>query len=51
LDDKLVEQAVELGKFKTKREAINSALVEYVAHRLRILELAGQIDFDSDWDY
>jgi Arc/MetJ family transcription regulator len=53
LDRKLVQQAVKLGKFKTKRDAINSALAEFVAcgNRLRILELEGQIDFDPDWDY
>ena len=48
-----MEQAVKLGKFKTKQDAVNSALVEFVArrNRLRILELAGEIDFDPDWDY
>ena len=53
LDGKLVELAVKLGKFKTKRDAINSALAEFVARRsrLRILELEGQIDFDPNWDY
>jgi Arc/MetJ family transcription regulator len=53
LDEKLIEEAVRLGKFKSKREAINSALAEFVARhsRLRMLELAGQIDFDPHWDY
>ena len=53
LNRKLIEQVVKLGKFKTSAEAINSALAEFVArhNRLRILELAGQIDFDPDWDY
>jgi Arc/MetJ family transcription regulator len=53
LDSKLVEQAVKLGKFKTKRDAINSALAEFVARRSRlsILQLEGQIDFDPNWDY
>jgi hypothetical protein len=52
-DSKLVEQAVKLGKFKTKRDAINSALAEFVARRSRlsILQLEGQIDFDPNWDY
>jgi Arc/MetJ family transcription regulator len=53
LDDKLIDQAVKLGHFKTRREAVNSALAEFVArrNRLRILELEGQIDFDPNWDY
>lgn len=53
LDRKLVQQAVKLGNFKTKEDAINAALTEFVArhNRLRMLELAGQIDFDPGWNY
>ena len=51
--DKMVEEAVKLGNFKTKQEALNAALAEFVQrhNRLRILELAGKIDFDPAWDY
>ena len=53
LDDKMVEEAVKLGNFKSKQEAVNAALAEFVQrrNRLRILELAGKIDFDPEWDY
>lgn len=53
LDDKLISQAVKLGGFKTKQQAVNAAIAEFVArrNRLRILELGGQIDFDPKWDY
>jgi len=53
LDQKLIEQAVKFGKFKTSTDAINSALAKFVArhNRLRILDLAGKIDFDPVWDY
>ena len=53
VDDKMVEEAVKLGNFKTKQEALNAALTEFVQrrNRLRILELAGKIDFDPNWDY
>jgi Arc/MetJ family transcription regulator len=53
LDEKMVEEAVRLGHFKTKQEALNVALSEFVArrNRLRILELGGKIDFRPDWDY
>jgi hypothetical protein len=49
----MITAAVKLGGFKTKHEAVNAALVEYVArrNRLRILELEGQIEFPPDWDY
>lgn len=53
LDDSLIAEAVKLGQFKTKQEAVNAALTEFVArrNRLRILELAGQIEFDPAWNY
>jgi Arc/MetJ family transcription regulator len=53
LDDKMIAEAVRLGSFKTKQEAVNAALAEFVArrNRLRMLELARQIDFDPAWDY
>ena len=53
LDDKLIEATVKLGHFKSKRQAVNTALAEFVQRRqrLRILELAGKIQFAPDWDY
>jgi hypothetical protein len=53
LNAKMVEEAVRLGNFKTKQEALNVALAEFVArrNRLRILELGGKIEFRPDWDY
>ena len=53
LDEKMVEEAVRLGNFKTKQQAMNVALAEFVArrNRLRILELGRKIEFRPDWDY
>jgi Arc/MetJ family transcription regulator len=53
LNDKLIEETVKLGHFKSKQEAVNTALAEFVQRRqrLRILDLGGKIDFDPDWDY
>jgi Arc/MetJ family transcription regulator len=53
LDEKMVEEAVRLGNFKTKQEALNVALSEFVArrNRLRILELGGKIQFRPELDY
>jgi Arc/MetJ family transcription regulator len=53
LDDRMIAEAVRLGSFKTKQEAVNAALAEFVArrNRLRLLELRGQVEFDSTWDY
>jgi Arc/MetJ family transcription regulator len=53
LDDRLIKEAVKLGEHKTKREAVNTALEEYIKQkkRMRILDLMGTIDFRPDWDY
>ena len=53
LNDKLIGEAVKLGGFKSKQEAVNSAVAEFVQrrNRLRLLELGGQVEFHADWDY
>lgn len=53
LDDKLVEEAKRLGKHRTKREAVNQAIAEYVARRRRrkILDLFGNLEWDAEYDY
>ena len=53
LDDRLIEAARRIGKHKTKKEAVTSALQEYVRRRrqLQILDLAGQIPMDTTYDY
>ena len=53
LDDRLVEKAVKLGRFKTKEQAVNTAVAEFIQRRQRllILELSGKIQFDTGWDY
>ncbi len=53
LDDELVEQAKRLGKHPSKRAAVNSALAEYVARRKRrrMIDLFGEVDWDSRYDY
>jgi len=47
LDDALIEQARRAGKHRTKKEAVTSALREYVRRRRQheILDLVGQIPF------
>ncbi|MBI2760125.1 MAG: type II toxin-antitoxin system VapB family antitoxin [Chloroflexi bacterium] len=52
IDDDLIRQAQEVGRHKTKKEAVTAALQEYVQRRnqLRILELEGQIDYYDDYD-
>ena len=53
LDDALIEQARRAGKHRTKKEAVTSALREYVRRRRQreILDLVGQIPFDEGSDH
>ena len=53
LDDRLVEEAKTLGGHRTKREAVNSALREYVARRRRrkIVEIFGTLELEPAYDY
>jgi Arc/MetJ family transcription regulator len=53
IDDKLIEEARQIGHHKTKKEAVTAALDEYIRWRkqLRILDHFGTIDFDPDYDY
>ncbi len=53
LDDALIDEARRVGAHKTKKEAVTAALEEYVRRRkrLRILDLAGTIEYRGDYDY
>lgn len=53
LDDRLIEEARRAGGHKTKKEAVNAALDEYVRKRkqMRILDAFGTIAFDPAFDY
>ena len=53
IDDKLIEEARQIGRHKTKKDAVNAALDEYIRYRkqLRILDQFGTVDFDPDYDY
>lgn len=53
LDDQLIREAQVAGGHKTKKEAVTSALQEYVARRKQrgLLKLAGKIEFDPSYRY
>ena len=53
IDDRLIEEARRTGKHKTKKEAVTTALREYIQrHRQqRILADFGTVDFDPEYDY
>ena len=53
IDDNLIEEARRIGHHKTKKEAVTTALSEYIAQRKRLEILAsfGSLDFDPEYDY
>ena len=53
IDDGLIEEAKQLGRHGTKKDAVTRALVEYVQRlkQQRILNLFGKIDYDPGYDY
>lgn len=54
LDTDLIEEAQRITGIQTKREVVDFALRELVRQRragkLNVLDLAGKIDFDDDFD-
>lgn len=53
IDDRLIEEAQKLGRHRTKKDAVNAALDEYVRRRKQreIVSLFGTIDYDESYDY
>jgi hypothetical protein len=52
LDDALIEEAVQVGNHRTKKEAVTAALEEYVQarKRLEILDWVGKVDYYEDYE-
>ena len=53
LDDRLINEALEAGHHKTKKEAVTEALHRYInsLKQQDILTSFGKITFDKDYDY
>lgn len=53
IDDKLIESALKLGHHKSKKEAVTTALNEYIQHKQQqeMLSLFGHIDYQDAYDY
>ncbi len=52
IDDHLLADAMQLGEWSTKKEALNQALAAYVASlkRARLLALKGKVRWSGDLD-
>jgi len=53
IDDRLIREAVRLGGHKTKRAAVNQALLSYTQWlgQQQMLTLFGKLEFDPAYDY
>jgi len=53
IDERLIQEAMEVASLTTKKETVSLALEEFVArHRRKDLrELFGQVKFAPDYDY
>jgi Arc/MetJ family transcription regulator len=53
IDDRLIEEARRTGGHRTKKEAVTTALEEYVRRlkQQKILSDFGTVDFDPSYDY
>ncbi len=52
LDDRLIEEARQLGGQRTKKDVVTQALVEYIQRRkqTKLLALFGTVDFEEGFD-
>ena len=53
LEDKLINEARRIGKHKSKKDAVNAALRDYIrSHkRLKLLDWIGKVEYYDDYDY
>ncbi len=53
IDDALISEAQKVGKFKTKRETVTTALREFIQRRAQeeIVDLFDTLEYDPGYDY
>jgi len=53
IDDRLLNKALHVGGFGTKRETVNEALREFIQRRQRVdlVKLFGTVDYDPKYNY
>ena len=53
IDDSLLDQALGVGGYRTKRETVNEALREFIQRRkrLELLKLVGKVEYDRRYNY
>jgi Bacterial antitoxin of type II TA system, VapB len=53
IDDRLLDEAQEIGGHRTKKATVTEALQEYIQRRkqIKIVDLFDTVDFDPEYDY
>ena len=53
IDEQLLNEALDLGGFRTKKETVNEALKSFIFYRkqLRVLEYEGAFEEFDEFDY
>jgi Arc/MetJ family transcription regulator len=53
IDDRLIEEARQIGQHRTKKEAVTAALEEYIRYRrrLELIAMAGTVEYLEDYDH
>ncbi|HAP43224.1 MAG TPA: DUF2191 domain-containing protein [Spirochaetaceae bacterium] len=53
INDKLLNYALELGGFNSKKDTVNAALEEFIQRRKAedLINLFGKIDYETTYDY
>ncbi|HMO52092.1 MAG TPA: type II toxin-antitoxin system VapB family antitoxin [Kiritimatiellia bacterium] len=53
IDDRLITQAVKLGRHRTKKAAVTQALTDYIHHlkQENVLSLFGSVDYVQGYDH
>ena len=53
INDQLLNSALEIGGFRSKKDTVNAALEEFIQRRKaeEVINLFGKIEFDENYDY
>jgi len=53
IDERLLNEALEIGGYKSKKDTVNAALEEFIKRRKTndLINIFGTIEYDSSYDY
>jgi len=53
INEDLLDKALELGGYKSKKDTVNAALEEFIRRRnaKELINLFGKIEYDDSYDY